>query len=153
MTKPEDYTLEQFLSEMKAIIEANPDNINPVNTLSEGNCVYEAPGLIIDGVIQPKRHCVIGKFLYTIGLLDKLEVNDHEERVGLKIGPDKHGHEPILPNANEVLTNLGFEYEIAEVAKKMQVRADNLFRDSRYKKDKTAYGWIKLLDYPELRFN
>lgn len=152
MTKPEDYTLEQFLSEMKAIIEANPNNINPVNIYGS-NCVYEAPGLVVEQIIQPKRHCVIGKFLQTIGLLDRLEVNDFEERVGFNIGPDEYGHEPILLNAENMLPYLGFNNEVAEAAGRIQMKADRLFRDSTYAEDKTAYGWIKLLDYPELWSN
>lgn len=152
MTKPEDYTLEQFLSEMKAIIEANPDNINPVNIWGN-NCVYEAPGLIVEQIIQPKRHCVIGKFLQTIGLLDKLEVNDFEERVVLNIGPDEYGFKHVLLNAECMFPYLGFNNDVAEAAGKMQLKADALFRNSRYAEDKTAYGWIKLLDYPELWSN
>ena len=60
MTDPQDYTLEQFLSEIKAIIKSNPDATNPVGA---NGCVYQTA----DG-----RHCVIGRWLLDLGLIDLL---------------------------------------------------------------------------------
>ena len=54
MTKPQDYTVKQFISEIRTIIEANPDKVNAFAEAANGvpgSCVYEN---------QQGDHCIIG---------------------------------------------------------------------------------------------
>ena len=121
MTKPEDYTVEQFIKEIRAIIEANPDNVNALNK-DGSECVYEdAEG----------NNCVIGKFLHNVGLLEKLDIVDEN---GNRIGISKDGgHE--WTKALDVLPALGFSDGVSGLAHTIQSRADS------------GISWKSLLEY------
>lgn len=109
MTEPQDYTLGQFLSEIEAIIKATPNAINPIGV---SGCVYESA--------SGYRHCVIGKWLKSIGLIDLL--------VGLDPNGNRCGFEYNEDNGNEsalnILPRMGFNADVASAAKKIQTVAD-----------------------------
>lgn len=124
MTKPQDYTVEQFIQEIVGIIEANPDTTNATENASSGFCVYEnAEG----------KYCIIGKWLKNIGLIDKLDGFD-------KAGNRRSMAEPPIygSSALGILLELEFDYQVAKVAKSIQQVADRNIR------------WGDLLSAPEL---
>ena len=78
MTKPQDYTVKQFTSEIRTIIETNPDKVNAFAEAANGipgSCVYEN---------QQGDHCIIGEFLSSIDLLDSLPWSGFEDDNGMK---------------------------------------------------------------------
>ena len=110
MTKPEDYTEEQFLSEIKAIIKSNPNVVNPVGV---NGCVYETA----DG----HRHCVIGRWLLDLGLIDLLVgLDPNGNRCGFGYNEDE-GNE----SAESILPKMGFSEPVSLAAERIQVIADD----------------------------
>jgi len=133
MTEPQDYTLEQFLSEIEAIIKANPNAVNPVGV---NGCVYETA----DG----HRHCVIGKWLKGLGLIDLLIGLDPDgNRCGFGYNEDD-GNE----SAEDILPKMGFSEPVAAAAERIQFFADT-------KRGWTLVSrnglWANILLAPELK--
>ena len=142
MTKPQDYTVKQFISEIRTIIEANPDKVNAFAEAANGvpgSCVYEN---------QQGDHCIIGEWLSSIDLLDSLPWSGFEDGNGMKecisLDPDVDEQYPYglrAVSAYGVLLLAGFNREICDIASKVQNIADK------------QVPWKTLLDTPELSGN
>lgn len=97
---PHTVTVDAFLADVRAMLEASPDATNPIRYrrgLPEG-CAYRAD---VDGVT---RRCVIGQYLAGHGI----ETTDrHEGR-----------------SASEVLRGMDYPYDVARIAGRVQSFAD-----------------------------
>ncbi len=125
MTKPQDYTVKQFISEIRTIIEANPDKVNAFAEAANGlpgSCVYEN---------QQGDHCIIGEWLSSIDLLDSLPWSGFEDDNGMKecisLDPDVDEQYPYglrAVSAYGVLMFAGFNEGICDIASRVQNIAD-----------------------------
>jgi len=141
MTKPQDYTVKQFISEIRTIIEANPDKVNAFvrSTLGVETCVYEN---------QQGEHCIIGEWLDSIGLLTSFQWiglhYDNNTKDCIYLGPgvdDRYPDGLRTLTANGILSFAGFNGDVAELAGRIQTAADMQVR------------WKVLLEMPELSGN
>ena len=142
MTKPQDYTVKQFIQEIRAIVEANPEKVNAFAEAANGvpgACVYEN---------QQGDHCIIGEFLSSIDLLDSLPWSGFEDDNGMKecisLDPDVDEQYPYglrAVSAYGVLLFAGFNGDVSELAGRIQTAADMQVR------------WKVLLEMPELSGN
>lgn len=97
---PSTVTVDAFLADVRAMLEASPDATNPIryNRGRPEGCAYRAD---VDGVT---RRCVIGQYLAGHGI----ETTDrHEGR-----------------SAHEVLRGMDYPYDVARIAFRIQSYAD-----------------------------
>lgn len=118
MIKPEEYTLPQFLSEIKGIIKDNPDKVNAMDMCC-WSCVYED---------KEGKHCIIGEWLsvYYPEILASLEANDGcKTRILID--------SKIEVRALFVLEKFGFRTDVNKLAGFVQSEADTLKKDKSWK--------------------